>query len=126
MAAASKAVPTGTVKVKVRSLVKGAILDVDFVLVELSGRDKRVVFSVSPLGTADANVLETEIEAKYEKEFKEAIVAKRGVVIQQNPKWDDVKTDDGAAGDGTADDGKNEGTRYNWAHNINDPIYETV
>jgi len=115
-----------TVKIKVRSLVKGAILDRDFVLVEMEGRDKRFAFKISPLGTADANVLETEIDDKYKTGFEAAIAAKREVVIQQNPKWDDVKTDDGAAGDGTADDGKNEGTRYNWAHDINDPIYEVV
>ena len=115
-----------TVKIKVRSLVKGAILDKDFILLEVEGRDLRFAFTVSPLGTADANVIETEVDKKYEAAFKKAVAAKREVVIQQNPKWDDVKTDDGTKGDATSGDGKNEGTRYNWVHNINDAVYEIV
>jgi len=120
-----KAPLVGNVKVKVRSLNKGGV-DRDFVLVEVEGRDLRFAFEVSPKGTVDAAVVETTIPAQHEKAFKAAVEAKREVVIEQNPKWDDVKTDDGTDGDKTADDGKNEGTEYNWANDVMKPVYEIV
>jgi len=126
-----KAQPVGNVKVKIRALNKGGV-DHDFVLVEVEGRDIRYAFDISPKGTVDAAVLETVIPAKHEKAFKAAVEAKREVVIEQNPKWDDVKTDDGAKGDKTADDGKNDnddpmnGGAYGWVNDVYKPVYEIV
>jgi hypothetical protein len=104
-----------TVKVKVRALNKGA-LDRDIVVIKNRGNGmERFAFEVSPLGTVDADVKETEVDAIHEVDFKAAIAAKRGVTIENNPKWEDVKTDSGADGDTTADDGINDGTRYGWS-----------
>jgi len=104
-----------TVKVKVRALNKGA-LDRDIVVIKNRGNGmERFAFEVSPLGTADADVKETEVDALHEVDFKAAIAAKRGVTIENNPKWADVTTDSGADGDTTADDGINDGTRYGWS-----------
>ena len=104
-----------TSKIKVRALTESS-LDQDFVVIEnRANRMERFVFLVSPLGTVDAAVVETEIDDLHLAAFTAAIAVKEGVTIQNNPNWEDVKTDDGADGDATADDGINEGTRYNWA-----------
>jgi len=104
-----------TTKIKVRALTKSS-LDQDFVvLTNRANRMERFVFLVSPMGTVDAAVVETEIDDLHLDDFKKAIETKEGVTIQNNPAREDVKTDDGTDGDATADDGINEGTRYNWA-----------
>ena len=103
-----------TEKIKVRALVEGT-LEVDMVILENRGRMERFAFYISPKGTVDAAVVETEIASSKKDAFVAAIAAREGTTIQNNPAWEDVKTDDGTEGDATADDGKNEGTRYNWA-----------
>ena len=112
-----------TSKIKVRALNKGQ-LDRDFVNVLIENRDKQFGFVISPKGTVDAAVLETEVDDKIKALVVAAIKAKVGVTIEQNPAYEDVKTDDGAAGDKKADDGINEGTRRNWVEN--GTLYEIV
>jgi len=122
---------TGTVDIGIRALNKGGV-DYDFVVVEVEGRDLRFAFQVSPKGTVDAAVVKTTIPKAHEAGFKKAVEAKREVVVEQNPKWDDVKTDDGKDGDTTAGDGKNDndnirnGGRYNWVNDVMAPVYEIV
>ena len=104
-----------TVKVKVRALTD-SVLDWDFVVIgNRSNRMERFAFQISKKGTPDDAVIETEIDADKQADFEAAVTEKEGVVIKQNPEWEDVKTDDGADGDTTADDGINDGDRYNWA-----------
>jgi len=113
-----------TSKIKVRALTNTS-LDQDFVVLKnRANMMERFVFLVSPKGTVDGSVVETEIDDLHTDAFKLAIAAKEGVTIQNNPAWEDVKTDDGTAGDTTADDGVNEGTRYNWAEE--GKLYEIV
>jgi hypothetical protein len=85
---------------------------------------ERFTFKVSPLGTADAAVVETEINSLHVADFKAAVTDKEGVSIENNPAWADVKTDDGTNGDTTPNDGKNDGTRYGWA--ASGKLYEIV
>ena len=124
-----------TVKIKVRALTKAA-LDRDFVILKQNDTYKQYFFEVSPFGTDIGNVIETIIPAAREADFKAAIEAKEGITIQQNPKWDDVKTD--TDGDGVADKGQdvdNDGATdtdqdgnniiaNNWVKNSN--LYEIV
>jgi len=112
-----------TVEMKVRGLVKGTVSR-DFVLVKVEGVDKRFAFIVNQLGTPDGMCVGTVINAKYKHAFTEAVEAKRETVIENNPKWEDVKTDDGTMKDTVAGDGKNNGIDYSWANDIEKPIYE--
>ena len=121
----------GNVEIGVRALNKGGV-DWDMVVLQVEDKDLRFSFQISPKGTVDAAVIKTTIPKAYEDAFKKAVEAKREVVIQQNPAWDDVKTDDGKDGDKTADDGKNDndsirnGGRYNWVNDVMQPVYEIV
>ena len=76
-------------------------------------------FKVSPKGTADADVVETQTGNIDRDMLKAEIEAMRRVTIQNNPKWDDVKTD-------TNDDGVSDSEpRANWAE-YPDSIYEVL
>ena len=97
-----------TSKIKVRARTKSS-LDQDFVVIpNRANMMERFVFLVSPLGTVDAAVVETEIDDLHKDAFTKAIAAKEGVTVQNNPAWEDVKTD--TDGDGANDTGK-----YGWA-----------
>jgi len=113
-----------TAKVKVRALNKGALESDIVVIPNGDSRLDRFQFYISPMGTPDDAVVETEIAGDREADFKAAILAKKGVTIENNPAWADVNTDDGTEGDGTAGDGVNDGTRYNWAKQST--LYEIV
>jgi hypothetical protein len=111
--------------VKVRGLVPGT-KDVDVVVVEVEGQDLRFSFNVSPVGTPDAAVVTTEVPDEHQAAFEAAVVARRDVVIQQNPNWDDVNTDSAGNGDSNPGDGINDGTKQNWTNDPSAPIYEIV
>ena len=107
-----------TVEVKVRALTDQKTgMEYDMVAIENRGRIERFPFKFSPLGTLDADVFKTVIEAGKQADFEAAVLAKVGVTIAQNPEHDDVKTD-------TDDDGVNDTGLYNWATYQN--LYEIV
>ena len=82
-------------------------------------RGKHFGFYVSPKGTADADVVETETGDIDTAMLKEEIEAMRRVTIENNPPYDDVKTD--TDGDGISDSEP----RENWVENP-DSIYEVI
>ena len=105
------------VSIQVRGMTEGT-LDNDIVVVKDSGgREVRFAFNISPKGTADADVVTTEVDQKMLADVAAAIVSKKGTVIRNNPAWEDVKTDDD--GDGISDT-----DRYNWAQQ--GQLYELV
>ncbi len=107
--------------IQVRSLIKGNILEWDRVV--WGDRGQPFVFKVSPFGTVDAAVVETDIGTIDPADLKILIEQRVGVVRENNPVWEDVRTDDGGANaasfpDNTADttdaDGINDSDRYGW------------
>ena len=105
------------VDVKVRSLTDTQ-LEFDFVVLTIGGIEKRHAFQFSPKGTADADVFVTKIADNLQAEFEAQVAGKIGLVIKQNPNWEDVKTD--TDGDGVS----NDESRYNWSSYGN--LYEIV
>lgn len=93
--------------VRVRSITD-TTLEYDMVAIENRGRIERYPFKFSPKDTVDESVVETEVDEARVEDFIAAVTTKVGVVIPQNPLWDDVKTD-------TDDDGVNDTGEYNWA-----------
>ncbi len=95
-------------KIKVVAAQKGDILDKGRVV--WGDRGQPFMFDVSPYGTAIANQAVTET-GKIDAAGLVALINQiEAVVIQNNPKYDDVKTD--TDGDGASD---SDGTRYGWA-----------
>ena len=105
------------ISIKVRGMTEGT-LEKDIVVVKDSGgREVRVGFNISPFGTADADVVLTEIDQKILSDVSAAIIEKKGVVVRNNPDWEGVKTD-------TTGDGVNDTGLYNWVQK--GQLYEIV
>lgn len=103
-------------QVRVRSLTD-TILEYDMVVLDSNGTNVRYPFKFSPKGTADADVVITEISDNLSSEFSAKVVAKTGTVRPNNPKWDDVKTD-------TDGDGANDTGGYGWEQS--GALYEII
>ncbi len=126
-------------KIKVVSILKGNILEWDKVVlgdvntgtqaapknVKLLPEGRHLCFEVSKFGTALADQVETDIGDYDTDAVLKLINSKVGVVRENNPKWEDVKTDDGGtlaanfealtSDDTVEDDGVNDSDdRYGW------------
>ena len=135
--------PVATTEIKVVANFKGDILEWGRVV--WGDRGQPFCFQVSKQGTVEAAQVITSIAGlcDYEEDVDVllALINSRvGVIRENNPKWEDVKTDNGGnaigggttltdtagndiegtpgfsggAGDATEDDGVNDGTRYGW------------